>query len=488
MYFIQKNQHTNKISRIIFAFIAFLILTSLQPLVQRLDSQDMLTASIFTSKPHNKGINKVFTFAPGWALYHLNSVVFDDLHTVAYFDVAASEDGTLYRDNDGYSIFRERVSELVEKAHSQRAKVVLTVTQADDQAIKTIVKDLQVQETLINEVVAEIEETGIDGVNIDFDFKGEVREASRYRGDFSKFMKNLSDQVHKRVKKSQVSVSLSDKALKNSLYDIEALGKTSDYIFISAYNFAAPEMKGSGEVVPLYGYNEKDYWNKVGGYLDTFLKHAPSKKLVLERAWYGNGNNYPLPAPQNDQSSSRNNQDSQNTMSTPLSKDVVERTVESVPDEAKPAVRKNLPIIAKALERERILNPNVLAYALATIEHETAGTFEPIEEFSGRKSARRLGYEGGTNYFGRGFIQLTHLRNYKIFGERIGLGDALVRHPELALKTDISARILAAFFKDNGIATLAGDGNFVDARTPINPDYLGWWIANLAWKYVVSLS
>src|SRR5207244_2761453 len=106
------------------------------------------------------------------------------------------------------------------------------------------------------------------------------------------------------------------------------------------------------------------------------------------------------------------------------------------PVSSQQAAQKNLPLIAKALEEEHILTPNVLAYALATIEHETAGTFEPIDEIKGRKSARRLGYEGGTNYFGRGFIQLTHLRNYKKVGERIGMGDDLVKNPTLASRAD----------------------------------------------------
>jgi predicted chitinase len=155
-----------------------------------------------------------------------------------------------------------------------------------------------------------------------------------------------------------------------------------------------------------------------------------------------------------------------------------------VPDHAQAAVRKNLPLIAKALEKEGILDEKVLAYALATIEHETAGTFEPIEEIKGRRSARRLGYEGGTDYFGRGFIQLTHSRNYRKVGIRIGMGESLVKNPDLALDPAVSAKILAAFFADNGIATLARQGYFVDARRPINPDAQGYWIANLAYKYL----
>lgn len=163
---------------------------------------------------------------------------------------------------------------------------------------------------------------------------------------------------------------------------------------------------------------------------------------------------------------------------------VIERILLGIPDHAKEAAKRNLPYIIDALRQENILNDNVLAYAVATIEHETAETFEPIPEYNGPYHAWIYGYDGGTQYYGRGFIQLTHLKNYQDFGERIGLGDTLVTNPDVALQPDIAAKILAAFFKDNGIAKLATDGNFVAARTPINPDWNGRWIATLTTKYL----
>jgi hypothetical protein len=166
-----------------------------------------------------------------------------------------------------------------------------------------------------------------------------------------------------------------------------------------------------------------------------------------------------------------------------LDSEKVDRLVSEVPSKAREAARRNIPLIGKALEEEGILDSNVLSYALATIEHETDATFEPLHEIQGRFSARRLGYEGGTNYFGRGFIQLTHLRNYRMVGERIGMGDQLARNPELASNPEVSAKILAAFFKDNNVANLASRGQFIAARRPVNPDYNGYKVASLAWKY-----
>lgn len=168
----------------------------------------------------------------------------------------------------------------------------------------------------------------------------------------------------------------------------------------------------------------------------------------------------------------------------PIDQETIDKLAFSAPPESRASARKAIPLVAKALQKEDILDSNVLAYALATIEHETDGTFEPIEEREGRWNALRFGYEGGTDYFGRGFIQLTHLRNYQMFGERIGIGDRLVENPDLATSPEIAAKILAAYFKDNNVAFLASQGQFVAARTPINPDNNGWRVASLAYKYL----
>lgn len=154
---------------------------------------------------------------------------------------------------------------------------------------------------------------------------------------------------------------------------------------------------------------------------------------------------------------------------------------------SRPQASNNINLVTKALQDEGVLSPQVLAYTLATIEHETAGTFEPIEEYGGRQQAIRLGYGGGENYYGRGFIQLTHRENYETIGRRIGVPE-LADRPELALDPEISAKILAAFIKDRGVAALADRGDFVGARRPVNGTDKAQEIAQAANRYLSGLS
>lgn len=75
-----------------------------------------------------------------------------------------------------------------------------------------------------------------------------------------------------------------------------------------------------------------------------------------------------------------------------------------------------------------------VAYALATIFHETAASFQPVEEgyYLGSKAKafqKKLRY---FPYFGRGYVQLTWKKNYEVAGQTLRLD--LVDHPELALQ------------------------------------------------------
>jgi hypothetical protein len=83
-----------------------------------------------------------------------------------------------------------------------------------------------------------------------------------------------------------------------------------------------------------------------------------------------------------------------------------------------------------------------LAYALATVEHETNGTFKPVKEayYLGDKAEN---YRKGLEYYpyyGRGYVQLTWDYNYSKYEKLLGI--PLTTNPDLALIPETSAKIL----------------------------------------------
>lgn len=115
------------------------------------------------------------------------------------------------------------------------------------------------------------------------------------------------------------------------------------------------------------------------------------------------------------------------------------------------------------------------AYALATIFHETAGTFQPIHEYGGAayfnkrygpntKVGKTLGNTkpgDGARYAGRGFVQLTGRSNYRKFG--------IEDTPDDAMKPDVAFRILT-----EGMTKGSFTGKkFSDYITASKADYIG---------------
>ena len=83
------------------------------------------------------------------------------------------------------------------------------------------------------------------------------------------------------------------------------------------------------------------------------------------------------------------------------------------------------------------------AYMLATTKHETANTFAPIEEYGKGKGLPygKPDRKTGLVYYGRGYVQLTWVKNYQTMGTVLGL--PLYTQPDLALRYDVAYKIMS---------------------------------------------
>lgn len=238
---------------------------------------------------------EIFGFAPYWTINKLENVDFDVLTTLAYFGISVKANGTLDTTDTGYQVFKSsRATTLFEKAHSHGTKVVLTLTQMNNSTIKSFLDDKNAQKKAITEAVKLVEERGIDGINIDFEYTG--NPGSEYKRKFSNFIALTKEKLSREIPGSKLSVSVYASSVKDSkMYDISAISKSSDSIFMMAYDFATA---GSNVVIPtapLYGHREGKYWYDIATAVEDFLKVMPAEKLILGLPWYGY--NYPVSSP-----------------------------------------------------------------------------------------------------------------------------------------------------------------------------------------------
>lgn len=170
---------------------------------------------------------------------------------------------------------------------------------------------------------------------------------------------------------------------------------------------------------------------------------------------------------------------------------------------------KNVEMILGASDRMPL---SWVAYILATATHETGRVMAPIKETvqawhknknpSDKEVMRRLqrAYDArklkwvrspywNQGWFGRGYVQITHKRNYEKLGKAIGVD--LVGNPDMALQPRVAAQILVKGMVD-GLFTgkklvdyLPGD--YRNARRIVNGMDRADEIASLAMKYEDAL-
>jgi uncharacterized protein YraI len=164
----------------------------------------------------------------------------------------------------------------------------------------------------------------------------------------------------------------------------------------------------------------------------------------------------------------------------------------------KPERRAGLDALLGAAEGDpQITDLRWLAYMLATVKHECADRWLPIEEFGkgqGRPYGKPVtvtdpatGKQFTNAYYGRGYVQLTWVDNYRAFGSK--LNNRLLYEPQLALDDVVAYKIMSLGMRQGSFTGVglskyinAGKCDYVNARRIINGTDQAQTIAGYATK------
>ncbi len=103
-----------------------------------------------------------------------------------------------------------------------------------------------------------------------------------------------------------------------------------------------------------------------------------------------------------------------------------------------------------------------IAYVLATVQWETAGTFKPVKEaYWEEEQWRATHLSSYYPYYGRGYVQLTWKNNYATYGQLLSMD--LVTSPDLALQAQVALFVLVHGFK-TGAFTGRSITDYIDIR------------------------
>jgi len=136
-------------------------------------------------------------------------------------------------------------------------------------------------------------------------------------------------------------------------------------------------------------------------------------------------------------------------------------------------VAEHLPMILKHMCLNGCTSRNQFIGMVATVYIET-GTFAPI--FEDMETALTMSRpDGGAEYRGRGWIQLTHDYNYKAAGEALGVD--LYGNPDLATDPDMAGQTTLWYWTTQGhphpVAHYAEQGDWDNVRSVVNAGSAG---------------
>jgi len=168
------------------------------------------------------------------------------------------------------------------------------------------------------------------------------------------------------------------------------------------------------------------------------------------------------------------------------------------PSAIRPFAQKNLPLILNQCLDNGVIDRGQIAYVFATAEHESHFGRFMMEladgwDYEGWPDLGNTEPGDGPRFKGRGFVQITGRRNYRIWSDKLGIN--LIDNPEKAALPEIAALILVRGMRDasfTGVGLsdfIVGDRrDFFNARRIVNALNRADHIAQIAEFYLKAIT
>ena len=170
-----------------------------------------------------------------------------------------------------------RTSTVIDRAKAEGVSVLLTVTNFGAASNRTLLSSISARATLIDRVIALLQERGAQGVNIDFEsVSGDQRE------NLVAFFAELRARLDAVIPDAEITAAVPAVDW-NAAWDVAALAASIDLFFVMGYDYSWSGSSEAGPVAPIRGMNYH-VERSLRWYLDA---GAPAAKLLLGVPYYG---------------------------------------------------------------------------------------------------------------------------------------------------------------------------------------------------------
>jgi spore germination protein YaaH len=247
-----------------------------------------LTAPKVESKPTTQS-KIVYGFLPYW---NLNKAQLQpELTHLAYFSLTVAGDGKIALRQDknidpGYhKLSSDDTLSMMSAQHKRSGKVELVLTQMDNDDIAHFLTNSKSQDTLISSIDSLLLAYPIDGINIDFEYTGEVTPG--IQNGLTTFVEKLRKHLTQKYSRIHLSIdTYSGAARSNNIWDLPKLAPNLDHIIVMAYDFHRKSSSIAGPVAPLLS-EDKLFDTNIIRDIQDYMSQVPKEKIILGVPFYG---------------------------------------------------------------------------------------------------------------------------------------------------------------------------------------------------------
>jgi spore germination protein YaaH len=216
---------------------------------------------------------KVFGWHPYWASASAYlSYDYNILTHLSYFSYETDTVTGGYKTLNGWD-----QTPIIDYAHQQGVKGLLTVTNFGTAANHAILRDTLKQIKMIQIITSHLKLRNGDGVNFDFELV-----SLAHRSDLVAFMRRAAKTIRAEIPGAEISMA-TPAVDWNGSWDLPALADICDYLIVMGYDYYWSGSTTAGPVSPMAGENYN-----VTRSVDTYLAAGvPPQKLMLGIPWFG---------------------------------------------------------------------------------------------------------------------------------------------------------------------------------------------------------
>ena len=222
--------------------------------------------------------HEVFGFAPYWTLSESGGFDVKQISTFAYFSVDVNANGTLNQSGPGWNGYESQaLANLVTRAHGADDRVVLTVTDFDQNSLNQLTSSSSASATLATALIGAIEAKNLDGVNLDFEGQGSGDQLG-----LTNLVTQVSAEIHAVNPSYQVTMDTyaSSAGDPDGFYNVRALAPAVNGFFVMAYDLNLQSADSTTSPLTSGMFSQKTA-------IDQYVAAVPAAKVILGMPFFG---------------------------------------------------------------------------------------------------------------------------------------------------------------------------------------------------------